>query len=229
MIDFHGVRLPSSLLSSVQGTYEQVEMEMIRDFIFPEDRVLLAGGGMGWLAAWCAAHLSDPLNITVFEPIPTLADLLRKNVQVDGTHLDVRNAALGTRGGEGLFHVEHNWALSGIAYDRVLDIYKSTPPQNVITVPVEDIRQVILSLQSSALILDVEGDEANLIPYLGDSWASLRRCIIEVHSFRLSSTQISDIFATIYQQGFTIKRLQKRENEDVLFFVAERIRDHGDF
>jgi hypothetical protein len=116
MISFHGVDIPYVLLANrqVTGTYEQLEMDAAGQLFTAGDKVVVAGGGTGWLMA-CIAEQVGPQNVRGIEPLKTLAELVESNVAVNGIPLTCVWGAITTDGQNCVVKPHDNWAETTVA------------------------------------------------------------------------------------------------------------------
>jgi len=178
-IDFHGVRLGDDALTYALGTYEPQEMSLADQLFEAGDRVVVAGCGMGWLAAWIARRVG-PANVLGVEPLAHLVELVRQNVEVDGVPLAVRHGAL-TPGGTAVEVREDPecWALT------------RTRPWNIVSegvwAPGVDLRP-LQAAGWDCLALDIEGGEVDVL-----TEEVLRRCrklLVDLHRFAVDTTDL---------------------------------------
>lgn len=181
MIDFHGVRLEDSVLETglIDGTYEPQEMDLADRLFTAGDRVVVAGCGMGWLAAWIARTVG-PGNVLGVEPLPHLVELVRQNVAVDGVPLTVRHGAL-TPNGEPVEVLENPdcWALTRT--DRWSIVSDGLYAPGVHLRPLQ-------ATGWDCLALDVEGAEVDLLTE--DVLSRCRKLLIDLHRFAVDTTDL---------------------------------------
>lgn len=196
-IDFHGVHLPDSVLPLLAGTYEQHEMAMAEALFQYGDRVVVAGAGMGWLAAWVAQHVGAG-NVLAVEPLAHLARLVAMNVAVDGQGLQVQHGALTPDGlPSGITENPECWALS-----RTGD-----GPE----VPGVDLRQ-LQRAGYDCLALDVEGAEVELLT--PEVLGGMRKLLVELHGF---AVDLEPLHERLHASGLTLRSVMGRPDQDVTF------------
>jgi FkbM family methyltransferase len=82
----HRMRLDplDSLLLSVNGTYEEAELDLFRDCLRPGDTVLDVGGHIGLYALEASAAVGPQGRVVTFEPSSANFAILEHNVAVNG-------------------------------------------------------------------------------------------------------------------------------------------------
>jgi len=150
---------------------ESEEVRLCLDYLRCDDKVLLAGCGMGSLACWCAS-IVGPEGLICYEAQPALVEYARWAVKVNEQQLDVRQGALTLEDGPVPFTTlpTRTWAGSGLV---------GAYPDGA-TVPGVDTNRILREEEPSVLVLDIEGAEFGLIPEL--VMPTVRLIILEIHS-----------------------------------------------
>lgn len=207
MIDFHGVRIPGDVMGSVGGTYEAVEMAMCSDLLRRGDGTIVAGCGMGWLAAWVGS-IVGPGHLIAFEPQRELVDLCRANVAVNGFTLPVVWGALAAVGGTVTLGGHRNWAERSTVAGAAAGAEE---------VPAWSLPDLLAAGVYDCLVLDVEGAEVAL---LTDAvLARLRKLVVEIHDGRAATAALDGRLAG---SGMALRYQGKRWGEPVRFQAWER-------
>lgn len=204
VIDFHGARLDLAHLDTgFSAAWEPEETALILNTIEPTDRVLVAGGGFGWLAALCASIVGIH-HVTVFEPHPALAVYLNRNITQDGYSLRVFKAALSDTTGEALLW-EHPWWAASSLTRRVNE------HRGALSVQTWDANDVVKRERVTALVLDIEGSEWEVTRAL--DWTPIRAAVIEVHDayLREAGHDPEDVLRAMTEGGLTV--VDTRTNE----------------
>jgi FkbM family methyltransferase len=197
LIDFHGVRLDMAHLGTgFWAAWEPEETALVLNMIEPGDRVLVAGGGFGWLAALCAA-LVGINNVTVFEPNPALAVYLNRNITQDGYPLRVFKAALSDKTGEALLWEHPWWAASSLTR-------RPAEHRGPLRVQARDANDVIERERVNVLVLDIEGSEWDVTRAL--DWTPIRAAVIELHDayLREAGHDPDDVLRAMTEGGLTV-------------------------
>ncbi|HNT77703.1 MAG TPA: FkbM family methyltransferase [Anaerolineae bacterium] len=190
---FHGAVLPVTPdgLLDVDSESESEEVEQARALFFSTDRVLVAGGGMDWLALHLAARCSFVL---ILEPIPYLHRLLVDNLYVDGSTMIVIRGAIGDTRRQQAFLIDDLWALSRFSEDEA-----AAQP----LVEVYDLRSLVEQAGITGLALDVEGAELKILLSLtADLAQRLRRLLIKFHLFRLPPGSRERLVEHLFSLGY---------------------------
>lgn len=153
----HAVALdPSQLAQFV--IYEEVFIDRVYDLTrlaFEPDLIVDCGAFEGYFSLLARAHFPDA-PIVAFEPDARNYAGLMINTGRGDLRIDARAAAVSTADGEGAF-------AGGGCGGRLAD---ATP--NAVRVPIRDLRGVLRELRPARLLLklDIEGEEARLLPAL---------------------------------------------------------------
>lgn len=211
-IEYHGVLVE---LSPENSHYEKEETELaLRYFDGYKGTAVLAGGGLGWLAACVAAGGTD---VHAYEPLPGLAELCRANigfVESDtkpGTIIWTEGI-LSDRHGMASFSVVENWACSTAHQEPEHDFPSGKNKVNEIEVQAFDIAGVVRGVGSGtavALCLDVEGFELELLRHLLATGAISRidRGMIEIHRQYYGQPGVDEMREALLFAGFVIEEV----------------------
>lgn len=189
-IDFHGVVIPLEYVLSgvVWSRYEAEEVIQASSLFDAGDRVVVAGAGMGWLAA-VVAGVAGPTNVLCVEPIEHLARLVTQNVMVDSVPVRCLWGALTPDGlPVGLAYNQENWALTTTNRDGRLKVPGRTLAG-------------FFGQGYDCLALDVEGAEDGLLD--SASIAGLRKLLLEVHVFAIGEKKTEALRARLSAGGLT--------------------------
>jgi FkbM family methyltransferase len=205
VIDYHGARITDSALQGVFGTYEYIEMELAELLFIPNDRVIVAGAGMGWLMAWIA-QIIGPHNVLGVEPNDTLANLINQNVRVENEPLQCLAGALTPDGQPTRLTHHPDWSCR----------------RTLVPVPHDDMAPLVSGYDLCVLMaqgwdciaLDVEGAEAQLLTpaVLG----ACRKLLVEIHT------------ASALQPGQRAQLQERLQSDGGLILRGHRVRENGD-
>lgn len=216
-LHFHGAVLTvdeSGQVVRVDASEKQPAINMALTLFTGQDRVLVAGCGMGWVAARIAGVAGA---VIAYEANPTLADLALTNVYDEEARLDVRPAALGLNDGWATLQLSSYWPESHLV-DLPGVVPRLEPPQ-IVTVPVRDISAVVLEEAINALALDVEGAEHDLFLGISDqALGNIQKILLELHTSRLWDEGAA-ILQRLRVAGFI-------ETRSELYFTRVSLRDH---
>jgi FkbM family methyltransferase len=190
MLNGLSVRLDPAEISQFV-IYEEVFMARVYDLgqvSFTPDLILDCGAFEGYFSLLAAARFPEA-PITAFEPNARNADGLTANVRFNQLAVEVRPAAVSTRDGTATFAGGGCGGKLGEAADSVV-------------VPVEDLCRVIAARQPQRLLLklDIEGEEARLLPALMPVLPKTCAIFFEWHQGR---AEYQDAAALLDANGFT--------------------------
>jgi hypothetical protein len=190
---YHGLALDPLNLPTMP--YEQMEVDMVRKYLRPDMRVMLAGFGKGFLALVCAT-IVGPEHVFGYEADRALVEFGRGDIRLWGLALMPRHAALTYRapGEEGKpirrpFYRDPSWASSSLL---------PSPATQPVMVPGVDINEEVTRTGASALVLDVEGYEYDLL--LNTNLDPIKAIVVEIHHHNVSPYAFT---AYLEGKGFT--------------------------
>lgn len=182
----------------LQKQYEDQEFALVREALTPEDRVLEAGAGIGFIGIACA-QICGQDGILSYEPNPVMKPVIEKNYALNGLRANLRNKVLSTTSGEVEFFFSEG-VLSSSLVDR--------QHGGATRVQADAISDVVESYQPTVLVIDVEGAEIDLLR--GCDLSGINKIIIEMHPHVVGADKIDDLCAYLADNGFAIrKRLGK--------------------
>jgi len=173
--------------------YEGLETRLIGMFYGQDkgDRVLEAGGGIGWTSSLIAQRVE---HITVFEPLPEFVPLIQHNLELNRvTNYTIRQGALGAGTGKREFacrDLPYASSLAGMGKDSIKEEFE---------VDVFDINEVIKETRANCVQLDVEGAEAEIITRL--DFTPLYKFAVEMHPHILGEDVCSGLIQLVNAQG----------------------------
>lgn len=169
-----------------------------------QPRVIVdCGAHAGFFAALAAATFPGT-PVVAFEPNPRNAAWLRKNLEPDADRATVHEAAASTADGAGHFAAPESntgrLAADGMPI-RVVDLKSRIPP-----------------LPDMLLKIDVEGEEARLVPHLLPALSSRCALFIETHHGPQARRQLSTLLA---EAGFAVTQVRERDPFADLFALRD--------
>jgi FkbM family methyltransferase len=182
---------------------ESDEARCVLAKIQPDDVVMEFGAGLGYLSALCAKRIGSE-RVFAYEANPELIPLIQKTYSNNGVQPTLTKALLGETNGRRTFFIEGNFLSSSI-------IQRSEKSRQVEVLTL-DINEEIARLRPTFLIIDVEGGEAELVPYI--DFSNVHKVVIELHR-RVIGDQIDAVRAHFTKQGFTVD--PKLSNGTVLY------------
>jgi FkbM family methyltransferase len=210
-LNYHGVDLQLDVLaleiqdSLLTGTYESQELELLRAFVDPADRVLEVGSAIGFIGLYCRKILKVSTYVGV-EPNPRTLACLHQNYKMNGLTPIVIEAAFANEDGPVSLHVsEMFWGDSLIAQSGTTKV----------TVQGLTLSSIIqrAGIQFNTLIVDVEGAEkylrASVLP------DCVTKIMIELHPAVLGAMSAYAVLEDLIRAGFSVK-----DKSDNCFFLT---------
>lgn len=213
-ITYYGLTIPPELHDGLIAQVDPIEWQLIKQYLRPDDRVVVAGGGQGAQAALIAAVVG-PENVVAYEPNRPMAIRARDQIRVAGQRLDIRHAALATISGEVLFYHSGAWPASSIVSAMVHD------PIGTYIVPAVDIVTAVEERAATFLALDVEGAEYDLLPHLCER-VNVRTIVVETHG---DPERDDTLESAMEQRGFECVRRETYPTSDHAVLVLRQIDD----
>lgn len=173
--------------------YEDQELVLVREALSPDDRVLEAGAGIGFIGIACA-RICGQDSILSYEPNPAMKPVIEKNYALNGLQANLRNKVLSTTTGDVEFYFSEG-VLSSSLFDR-----KHGGPTKVQSDAIAD---VVAAYEPTALVIDVEGAEIDLLRSC--DLDGIGKIIIEMHPHIVGADKIDELFAYLADKGFSVK------------------------
>lgn len=180
------------LKALANGRYEQQEAGLLMQFIGPEDRVLELGAGIGYMGI-LAMSRCKPAHYVAYEANPALMPLIERNMVANGVKFEVRNALLSSHEEGRDFYITRGFWASSLIRPQSGSCEK-------VTVPSQDKNSVMAELRPTALVVDIEGGEAEL--FTGLDLASVEKIIIEIHPAVLDDERLTLLYGNLIRNGF---------------------------
>lgn len=209
VIPFHGHRIdvrgtgisPPNKVSLLLGMYESAEYRFVRDYLLPDVPVIELGSSIGAVSSVIAARLRPGQHLTCVEANPKLIPSLKRNLDRNGSHLDVDviHAAVAYGKDSVPFIISDNNLVSNVAARPIDGI------TNVPTVSLSDLlaRSRCTSFQ---LVADIEGAELGVLLHDQDALRLCRAMIMELHDTLRDDQAYSreDLERLIVASGFQV-------------------------
>ena len=179
-VSLHGVKLLTHRIQShavvtsiLRGSYEAAEASSLQGWLQTEDRVLELGTGFGFVTSLAAKAVKSG-EVLSFEANPYMVELAHETLKLNNvTNVEVRQGIVTESTGEIAFYLSpHFWESS----------LTPNPNWDQITVPASNLEEVLTSFQPTAVIMDIEGGEYDLLK--SDAWdkaLSIQKLSIEFH------------------------------------------------
>ncbi len=177
-----------------RDSYETPERKAIKHLVKPDDVVLEIGSGLGIVSAVIASRLADSQQLTTVEANPQLVSSIEAGARANGFRYSPMVGAVGMQDGEVTFFVDDSFESSS-AIDRGRATTKVRVKQLAFSRLIEDV-------QPTAIILDVEGAEKDLL----DEALPLRVRVlcIEFHPHIIGDAPVSSLLSGLLRQGFNL-------------------------
>lgn len=188
--------------SLYRGDYEIAERRLVARYLQPDDRVLEIGAGIGLISLMCA-RIASRGKVLSYEANPKLAELLAQNIALNGLNIQVRNRAVARHAGRVPFHVHDRFVSSSLV---------QRAGSHCIEVECDCFGSVVSEFSPSAVVMDVEGAETELLP--SADLSKVRLVIVEVHPHITNQEAIDNMESELRAQGL----LLVGQAEDVIVF-----------
>lgn len=177
------------------GDYEQVDLEVIAEFVQEGDRVLDIGGGVGLTAALAASHSKAP--VTVIEADKRLQPVIERQVSLNGGECCVVPRCV-VSDGDTPDRVDFTLA-DEFWFSRVLPSTERRQG-NVVSVETIGLTALIKDYAPDVLIVDVEGSEQGL--FVAPLRVRPRIVAIEIHYPLLGTRDATAVIQRIIDEGY---------------------------
>ena len=201
-------RLPKGIKKALyKETYESDERYLVNIMLEPGDRVLEIGAGIGVVSSLCGLRCPKGAVVS-YEANPNAYDFALENIKINKLSIDLRNKMLGPERGEKDFYISSK-ILSSSAKDRGFG--------GKVTLPCDDISEVIGDFKPTALVMDVEGAEVDLMPLV--NFSGIKKIIIELHPWIVGDNPIDEIKNLIESNGFV--KINPKTAPHVLGYIKD--------
>ena len=205
-----GIVSPAIFYHLINGDYESPELELLDEYLSPDDKVIELGAGIGFLANRYGKRCPNQAHLTI-EASPVTADLIRTNTQhlgnIEVIHaVAARSQSNSSRDhGEGPapqtvdFHVYTDyWASS------TQPIHLTNPERHLVkTVQVNmiDLDELIARHHATMLVCDIEGGEYDLVRTFE---LNLPKILMELHWRELGMARALSVLRTLEERGYRL-------------------------
>ncbi len=199
-VDIEGIKIKVPLMASnvmrsaiFDGYYETSELQLVTNRLSPDDIVMEVGTGLGLLSTYCAKQIGDD-KVFTFEANPALERPIKTNYTLNQVAPKLEMGLVGEHPGSSTFYVANDfWASS---------IFNKAPGAKPITVPVISFNEKVREINPTFLLLDIEGGEYEFVKYA--DFHNIKKLMIEVHSWILTSEQIQFVKDMLTKVGFCL-------------------------
>lgn len=182
-----------------KGTYEIEEAEAAGDLFHDGDTVLELGAGIGFISSYLR-KFTNVGRIVAYEGNTNLTPYIKQVHALNGIKgIDVHNAVVLPSPEKEIipFYVRKEFWSSSLSAEKsgVID---------TISVPTKGWSDLIANLSPTALIMDIEGGEVDLLEAC--DLGPIKRAVIELHPSKSGLSGLAKIHGAITRQGFRIVR-----------------------
>ncbi len=175
-----------------QGSYEKEERELIRRWIQPSDSVLELGACLGIVSCVTNKLLSQKSHHVVVEANPLCIPALQRNRELNHSEFRVEHCAVG-KPPEAVFYLHPTYIVGGNA-QRATD-----QPVRVPSKALEQLERE--GGPFTALIMDIEGGEREILEQSAGLLKKYRIVIIELHEFAIGIEGVERCREILHNSG----------------------------
>jgi len=174
----------------VNGQYEHGEIEIIKQRIEPQDRIMEIGTGLGFVSAYCAKIVGSE-NVHTFEANPLNIEMALRVFEKNKVSPHIQNALLADISGTINFPVNRK---SRLASSSLL------ASGDAVQVPQLVLNDIIRDIQPNFLIMDIEGSEYDVFRII--DFQTIYKIQVELHPSILGEDKLNEIFYRLNENGF---------------------------
>jgi FkbM family methyltransferase len=178
------------------GDYEEHDMQLIRRYVKPGDRVLELGGGVGLTGSLLGKASGNP--VSVCEPNAALHPYIERTFAANGVALNLFKAAVTAE------HVQTNYVTFNVCKDYWWSSLVETANTNPVVVQAQRLSVLIAETQADTLLVDIEGYEVDLFSDI-EALSSIKTVLVELHTPSIGTEASSNIITTLVQAGFILQ------------------------
>lgn len=194
------------------NSYEQREADAVRALVGRDDIAMEIGAGIGFMSTLMAKGCKAK-EVHAFEANPTFIPYIRRVHEANGLagKIHLTNALLGARKGKAPFYERASFSASSLI-ENPPDVNSEVVA--VHEVEVLNLKTVMKAIKPTALVCDIEGAEADLLP-LADL-STVRVAIVELHPQWIGKAGVQAVFDAFQKAGLTF--FPKTANKKVVTF-----------
>lgn len=201
-----GIRIPvnatealwSVRTSWLRRSYEPDELDSVQRYLRPDDRVLELGSGCGVITA-AAAKITTKGTVLAYEPNDALGPSITAVLAANGVAAEVRHAMVARRDGTSTFFIATDFRGSSSFSAGG----GGAPAAREVQVQVHAFDRIAAEFRPTALLLDVQGTEYELLGASApDLPMSVRLVGVELHPHIIGEAAAEEIVANLKRQAF---------------------------
>jgi FkbM family methyltransferase len=181
----------------LSGLYEHEEIELVRDFIRPDDRVIELGACIGVTSCIANKLLKDKARHLVVEANPFCIAALYQNRRLNDADFLIENCAVSAQH-HVTFYLHPSIVMGGTAQPE-----KSSP----VCLPAKSFAELNARYGPfTALIMDIEGAELEVLESAREILRHYRLVIFELHDSAIGQEGVERCRAILTEAGLKIRR-----------------------
>ncbi len=174
--------------------YERKESDAVLRIVNANDTVIELGAGIGYMSTLMAVKCGATVHS--FEGNPGLIPYIKRvHAENNAARATIHHALIGETAGTADFFVRTNILASSMTE------MDSEPHVSVAKVDVRAARDVFAALKPTVLVCDIEGAEAQVIPYL--PLEGVRAAVVELHPQWIGQAGVKAVFDAFAAAGLT--------------------------
>lgn len=174
--------------------YELTELNIIDKKVQKDDIILEIGSGIGVTSIY-SKKIKSCKKVFTYEANPGLIKLIDKNIKKNNINIEVFNKILTDSSEEYKeFYLSNNFYSSSL--------FKRDESYKVIKVKSENINEVIIKNDVNCIIMDIEGEEINLIPKI--NFSQIKKIIIELHPHIVGNDRCNKVVNHLLQNNYLL-------------------------
>ena len=200
----HQIQSATIVSSILRGSYEADEASSIGGLLKEDDRILELGTGFGFITT-LAAQEAKQGNVLSYEANPQMVKLAKSTLQLNKvTNAEVRQGVVAEKEGTMSFFLSPNFWESSL-----------TPNSDwkKVSVPSVELESALSSYQPTAVIIDIEGGEYELLQNKAwDRALSIQKMSIEFHKRPNSILLLKNliVFSDNWESNIPIEQLSNQ-------------------
>lgn len=172
--------------------YESGEINIVKQSLHKNDKVLELGTGLGFISAFCSKKVGSE-NVYTFEANPLLKPGINKMYSRNHVNPHLEFVILGKENGIASFYVNRQSLLAS-------GLHESVAQKQKIEVEQKNLNEKIREINPTYLIMDIEGGEYEIINEI--DFHTISKVQFELHPSILDTQKISQIFTKLACNGF---------------------------
>jgi FkbM family methyltransferase len=213
IIKFDGLQLIYNDATALMGMYNEIFYQEHYKFIssVKEPIIIDCGANIG-LSVLYFKMLAPKASVIAIEADPDVAEILKKNLEINNCQAEIVTKAVWTTNNEILSF--------GKAGADAGSLFSTANVTLVETIRLKDIIEKYSEIE--LLKIDIEGAEIDVIKDCKTVLFKVKKVFIEFHSFPDKPQQLEDILSIMVDQGFRYKILPARKMKHAFMPVKEK-------